>query len=172
MVVFKKPPLRKCFVIPLLVRVRGRFRLRFAPSVGFWLECFPCAGPQKTRLRPSKFALRLSETGGWENFWCLAVTALWRFSFVRSWIHMIWYGHKTRLERFPAQGHKKRVSGGQNLRFACTKRASDLLAFGEEVSVWLICVAALFFGVCRGGECVTALCRRRYIGVCRVICVK
>ena len=40
-------------------------------------------------------------------------------------------------------------------------------AFPEEVSVWVICVAANYFGVCRGGGGVRDLCRRSYFGVCR-----
>ena len=131
----------ECFswFFTLTVRVRGWFRSRFAPAGGLWPECFPCAGPQKTRLRRSN--LRFACAGP----------------------------QKMRLGRsvFPAHGHKKRVSGGQNLRFACAGVGFVGVCRGG------VCVtAAISFGVCRGGDCVTALCRRRYIGVCRVICVK
>ena len=83
------------------LRVRGWFRSRFAPLVGFCPECFPCAGPPKTRLRRWKFAFRLRESGVGFNFWRLAV-APWRFSFLRSWIR-----------KNPHCVDTKRVSGGQ-----------------------------------------------------------
>ena len=41
------------------------------------------------------------------------------------------------------------------------------LPFAQEVSVRVLCVAAVFIGVCRGGVCESDLCRRSYIGVCR-----
>ena len=70
--------------------------LRFAcakPRGGSWSECFPCARPEKTRLRRSKFAFRLRETTG------------------RILVGVF----SLRTAR------KKRVSGSQNLRFVCAK---------------------------------------------------
>ena len=45
------------------------------------------------------------------------------------------------------QGHKKRVSAGQNLRFACAKLPADHVRFAfweADVKVWL---EPVFFGV-------------------------
>ena len=65
--------------------------------------------------------------------------------------------------------------------------AAVILVSAEEVSVRVICGAAVIFafvcvshlfrrsciGVCRGGVCVSDLCRRSCIGVCRGgVCVK
>ena len=107
----------------------------------FGLLVFYCAGPQKPRLRRSKFGVSPAPNGGWENF--LAS----RCSAVAIFVHLVvpprestCYGNKTRLGRlnlrfacagpqkmrrivFPAQGQTKRVSGGQNMRFACAKRS-------------------------------------------------
>ena len=41
-----------------------------------------------------------------------------------------------------------------------------VLAFTQDLSVWVICGAAVInIGVCRGGVCVSDLCRRSYSGV-------
>ena len=42
-----------------------------------------------------------------------------------------------------------------------------ILAFAEEVSLWVICVAAVILAFCTGGVCLSDLCRRSCIGVCR-----
>ena len=124
----------------------------------FVLLVFYCAGPQKTRLRRSKFAFRLRETVARIFFLRLAV-APWRFCSSgsdSSWIHFIWTedaspevkicvsparNAPTDLGRtvFPAQGHTKRISGGQNLRFACAGAENRMLRMlRHESETWIL----------------------------------
>ena len=85
-----------------------QFKICVSPARNTRSECFPCAGPHKTRLWRSKFAFQNAPAD-------LGRTV------------------------FPAQGHTKRVSGGQNLRFACAGAQNRMLRMlRHESETWIL----------------------------------
>ena len=92
----------------VLGKVRFAFRIGRLTSRCSWKSLF-------LRFRIGRLTFR----GGWESdFWGLAV-ALCRFSFIWSRIHRYGYTHVSGVQIcvLPAQGHKKRVSRGQNSKY-------------------------------------------------------
>ena len=119
-----------------------QFKICVSPARNTRSDCFPCAGPHKTRLRRSKFAFRLRET--------LPRISAGLFSLRRATQNASpevkicvspARNAPADLGRtvFPAQGHTKRVSGGQNLRFACAGAQNRMLRMlRHESETWIL----------------------------------